>query len=85
MAMVRVRDRRGCRDAGFGRQPVRCQVQSSQGALPAIGRAVSIDPAQHAQEPGRNDLKLEYRRSEVRIPQAARSTRELQIEAALKS
>jgi len=59
MAVVRVHNRGGCRHAGFGKQPTRCQIQGSQGALPiaAVG-AVSIDPAQRASSPEETIWKL---------------------------
>jgi len=52
MAVVRLHNRRGGRDAGFGRQPTRGQIQGCQGTLPAFAvRAVSIDRSQPASEP----------------------------------
>jgi len=43
MEVVHLLNRRRCRDAGFGKQPARCQIQSRQGALPtAAVRAVSV-------------------------------------------
>jgi hypothetical protein len=48
MAVARVHNRRGCRHAGFGKQPTRCQIQSWQGALPpAAVRAVSLGSKQN--------------------------------------
>jgi len=49
MAVVRVHNRGGCRHAGFGKQPTRCQIQSWQSTFPtAAVRALSIDPAEYA-------------------------------------
>jgi hypothetical protein len=49
MALARVHIREGCGYAGLGRQPIRCQLQSQQGALsPVAIRAVSIDPTERA-------------------------------------
>jgi len=52
MAVVRLHNRGGGRDAGFGRQPTRGQIQGWQGTLPASAVcAVSIDRAEPASEP----------------------------------